>query len=150
MLEAHTLLVAGCLFLGAILYTSVGHAGASAYIAIMTLFNLPPVVIKPTALTLNIFVSSFTALRYIKSNFFNKTLFLYLSVGSVPAAFIGGRINLPSDVYRPVIGVLLLLSGLRFLVQASQTDKVQREVNKPLAIFIGACVGLLSGITGTG
>ena len=150
MLEAHTLLVAGCLFLGAILYTSVGHAGASAYIAVMTLFDLPPVVIKPTALTLNIFVSSFTSLRYIKSNFFNKTLFLFLSVGSVPAAFIGGRINLPSDVYRPVIGVLLLLSGLRFLVQAMQSDKAHRQVNKPLAVFIGACVGLLSGITGTG
>ena len=150
MLEAHTLLIAGCLFLGAILYTSVGHAGASAYIAVMTLFDLPPVVIKPTALTLNIFVSTFTSLRYIKSNFFNKTLFLYLSVGSVPAAFIGGRINLPSDVYRPVIGVLLLLSGLRFLVQAMQSDKAHREVNKPLAIFMGACVGLLSGITGTG
>jgi len=148
--EAHTLLIAGCLFLGAVLYTSVGHAGASAYIAVMTLFDLPPVVIKPTALTLNIFVSSFTSLRYIKSNFFNKTLFLYLSVGSVPAAFIGGRINLPSDVYRPVIGVLLLLSGLRFLVQAMQSDKAHREVNKPLAIFMGACVGLLSGITGTG
>ena len=150
MFEAQTLLIAGCLFLGAILYTSVGHAGASAYIAVMTLFDLPPVVIKPTALTLNIFVSTFTSLRYIKSNFFNKTLFLYLSVGSVPAAFIGGRINLPSDVYRPVIGVLLLLSGLRFLVQAMQSDKAHREVNKPLAIFMGACVGLLSGITGTG
>ena len=150
MLEAHTLLVAGCLFLGAILYTSVGHAGASAYIAVMTLFDLPPVVIKPTALTLNIFVSSFTSLRYIKSNFFNKTLFLFLSVGSVPAAFIGGRINLPSDVYKPVIGVLLLLSGVRFLVQAMQSDKAHRQVNKPLAVFIGACVGLLSGITGTG
>ena len=149
-MDMHTLLVAGCLFLGAILYTSVGHAGASAYIAVMTLFDLPPVVIKPTALTLNIFVSSFTSLRYIKSNFFNKTLFLFLSVGSVPAAFIGGRINLPSDVYKPVIGVLLLLSGVRFLVQAMQSDKAHRQVNKPLAVFIGACVGLLSGITGTG
>ena len=149
-MDMHTLLVAGCLFLGAILYTSVGHAGASAYIAVMTLFDLPPVVIKPTALTLNIFVSSFTSFRYIKSNFFNKTLFLYLSVGSVPAAFIGGRINLPSHVYKPVIGVLLLLSGVRFLVQAMQSDKAHRQVNKPLAVFIGACVGLLSGITGTG
>lgn len=149
-MDMHTLLVAGCLFLGAILYTSVGHAGASAYIAVMTLFDLPPVVIKPTALTLNIFVSSFTSFRYIKSNFFNKTLFLYLSVGSVPAAFIGGRINLPSHVYKPVMGVLLLLSGVRFLVQAMQSDKAHRQVNKPLAVFIGACVGLLSGITGTG
>ena len=150
MFEAQTLLIAGCLFLGAILYTSVGHAGASAYIAVMTLFDLPPVVIRPTALTLNIFVSSFTSLRYIKSNFFNKTLFLFLIIGSVPAAYIGGGINLSGDVYRPVIGVLLLLSGLRFLIQALQTDKAHREVNKPLAIFMGACVGLLSGITGTG
>ena len=61
MFEAHTLLVAGLLFLGAILYTSVGHAGASAYIAIMTICDLPPVVIKPTALTLNIFVSSYAS-----------------------------------------------------------------------------------------
>ena len=150
MLEVHTLLIAGCLFLGAILYTSVGHAGASAYIAVMTLFDLPPAVIKPTALTLNIFVSSYTSLRYIKSKLFNKSLFLYLSLGSVPAAYIGGRINLPSTVYKPVIGLLLLLSGARFLVQALQSEKVHRDVNKALAIFIGACVGLLSGITGTG
>ncbi len=150
MFEAHTLLIAGCLFLGAILYTSVGHAGASAYIAVMTLFDLPPLVIKPTALTLNIFVSSYTSFRYIKNNFFNKSLFLFLILGSVPAAFIGGRINLPSHVYKPIIGVLLLLSGVRFLVQALQSDKAHREVVKPLAIFIGACVGLLSGITGTG
>jgi uncharacterized membrane protein YfcA len=148
--EAQTLLIAGCLFLGAILYTSVGHAGASAYIAVMTLFDLPPAVIKPTALTLNIFVSSYTSLRYIKSKLFNKSLFLYLSLGSVPAAYIGGRINLSGDVYRQVIGVLLLLSGGRFLVQSLQTDKAHREVNKPLAIFMGACVGLLSGVTGTG
>jgi uncharacterized membrane protein YfcA len=148
--EAQTLLIAGCLFLGAILYTSVGHAGASAYIAVMTLFDLPPAVIKPTALTLNIFVSSYTSLRYIKSKLFNKSLFLYLSLGSVPAAYIGGRINLPSNVYKPVIGLLLLLSGVRFLVQALQSEKAHRDVNKALAIFIGTCVGLLSGITGTG
>ena len=150
MFEAQTLLIAGCLFLGAILYTSVGHAGASAYIAVMTLFDLPPAVIKPTALTLNIFVSSYTSLRYMKSKLFNKSLFLYLSLGSVPAAYIGGRINLPSNVYKPVIGLLLLLSGVRFLAQALQSEKVHRDVNKALAIFIGACVGLLSGITGTG
>ena len=150
MFEVHTLLIAGCLFLGAILYTSVGHAGASAYIAVMTLFDLPPLVIKPTALTLNIFVSSYTSFRYIKSNFFNKPLFLSLILGSVPAAYIGGHINLPSHIYKPIIGVLLLLSGIRFLVQALQTDKAQQAVNRPLAIIIGACVGLLSGITGTG
>jgi uncharacterized membrane protein YfcA len=150
VIEVHTLLIAVCLFAGAILYTSVGHAGASAYIAVMTLFDLPPIVIKPTALTLNIFVSSYASFRYIKSNFFNKTLFLFLSIGSVPASYIGGHVSLPSNIYKPIIGVLLLLSGARFLIQALQTDKDYREINKGLAIFIGACVGLLSGITGTG
>ena len=150
MLELHTLLIAGSLFLGAILYTSVGHAGASAYIAIMTLFDVPPLVIKPTALTLNIFVSSYTSFRYMRSNFFNKSLFKYLVIGSIPAAFIGGHINLPSQIYKPIIGILLLISGVRFLVQALQVDRAQRSINSGLAVFIGACVGLLSGITGTG
>lgn len=150
MFEIHTLLIAGCLFLGAILYTSVGHAGASAYIAVMTLFDLPPLVIKPTALTLNIFVSSYTSFRYIKSNFFNKSLFLYLSIGSVPAAYIGGHINLPSHIYKPIIGVLLLISGARFLIHALQIDQPHKKIHRPLAVTIGTSVGLLSGITGTG
>lgn len=150
MFELHTLLIAGCLFLGAILYTSVGHAGASAYIAVMTIFDLPPIVIKPTALTLNIFVSSYTSLRYIRNNYFNKSLFVYLIIGSVPSAFIGGHINLPSHIYKPVIGVLLLISGTRFLIQALQIDQPARRFNRGFAIAIGACVGLLSGITGTG
>ena len=150
MFEFHTLLIAAFLFLGAILYTSVGHAGASAYIAIMTLFDLPPIVIKPTALTLNIFVSAYASFRYIKSRLFHKSLFFSLILGSIPAAFIGGHINLPSHVYKPIIGVLLLASGVRFLMQAMQSEKTLRHINKPLAVFIGACIGLLSGITGTG
>jgi len=150
MFDAHTLVIAGCLFLGAVLYTSVGHAGASAYIAVMTLFDLPPLVIKPTGLTLNIFVSSYTSLRYIRRNFFNRSLFTYLIIGSIPAAFIGGHINLPSHVYKPIIGVLLLISGVRFLLQALQVDHDHRAFNAFLAISIGAAVGLLSGITGTG
>lgn len=150
MFEAHTLLIAGCLFLGAVLYTSVGHAGASAYIAVMTLFDLPLLVIKPTALTLNIFVSSYTSFRYIRSNYFNRSLFTCLIIGSVPAAFIGGHINLPSHIYKPIIGVLLLISGTRFLLQALQVDQPHRSFNVFLAISIGGAVGLLSGITGTG
>ena len=150
MFEIQTLVIAFFLFLGAVLYTSVGHAGASAYIAIMTIFDVPPIVIKPTALTLNIFVSFYASLRYIKSQLFHRTLFLSLILGSIPAAFIGGHINLPSHIYKPIIGVLLLASGLRFLIQAMQSEKTLKQINKPLAVFIGACIGLLSGITGTG
>ena len=150
MFEAHTLLVAGLLFLGAILYTSVGHAGASAYIAIMTICDLPPVVIKPTALTLNIFVSSYASFRYIKSKLFHKELFQFLILGSIPAAFIGGHINLPTNIYRPIIGVLLLASAVRFFVQSMQSEKSITPINKALALAIGTAIGFLSGITGTG
>ncbi|MDP1850998.1 MAG: sulfite exporter TauE/SafE family protein [Candidatus Planktophila sp.] len=150
MFDPNTVLIAGCLFLGAVLYTSVGHAGASAYIAVMTLFDLPPLVIKPTALTLNIFVSSYTSFRYIRGNYFNRSLFVYLIIGSIPAAFIGGHINLPSHIYKPIIGVLLLISGTRFLIQALQVDQPHRSFNVVKAVIIGAGIGLLSGITGTG
>lgn len=150
MFELHNLLIALCLFLGAILYTSVGHAGASAYIAIMTLFDLPAVIIKPTALTLNIFVSSFTSWRYIKRSYFNMRLFIYLSIGAVPAAFVGGHIHLADTIYKPILGVLLLFSGLRFILQSHQNDQTVRQIIPILAIFIGLSIGLLSGITGTG
>lgn len=150
MFDPNTLLIAGCLFLGAVLYTSVGHAGASAYIAVMTFFDLPPLVIKPTALTLNIFVSSYTSFRYIRSNYFKRSLFTYLIIGSIPAAFIGGQINLPSHIYKPIIGVLLLISGARFLIRALQVDQSHRSFNVVMAVTIGAGIGLLSGITGTG
>jgi uncharacterized protein len=79
MFEFTNLVIALCLLLGAVLYTSVGHAGSSAYIAVMTLFNLPTTVIRPTALTLNIAVSAYASVRYIRNNFFDKKLFFVLS-----------------------------------------------------------------------
>jgi len=115
MFEFTNLVIALCLLLGAVLYTSVGHAGSSAYIAVMTLFNLPSTVIRPTALTLNIAVSAYASWRYIRNKFFDKKLFLFLSLGAIPAAFIGGQINLPSEIYKPIVGVLLIVSGLRFI-----------------------------------
>ena len=150
MFELHNCVIALLLFCGAVLYTSVGHAGASAYIAIMTLFDLPAIVIKPTALTLNIAVSSFSSWRYINRGFFNRKLLLLLSIGAVPAAFVGGHIHLADTIYKPILGVLLLLSGVRFIVQSQQSDKNPQKVIPALAVLIGLCIGLLSGITGTG
>jgi uncharacterized membrane protein YfcA len=150
MFEFSNLVIALCLLLGAVLYTSVGHAGSSAYIAVMTLFNLPSTVIRPTALTLNIAVSAYASWRYIRNKFFDKKLFLSLSLGAIPAAFIGGHINLPSEIYKPVVGVLLIVSGLRFIFVAATRDRELKAVNYPLAIAMGIAIGFLSGITGTG
>jgi len=148
--EFTNLVIAVCLLLGAVLYTSVGHAGSSAYIAVMTLFNLETAVIKPTALTLNIAVSAYASWRYIRNNFFDKKLFFVLSAGAIPAAFIGGHINLPSEIYKPIVGVLLILSGLRFIFLAAAQDREIRSVNYALAIVMGSSIGFLAGITGTG
>jgi uncharacterized membrane protein YfcA len=116
----------------------------------MTLFNLPSTVIRPTALTLNIAVSAYVSWRYIRNKFFDKKLFLSLSLGAIPAAFIGGHINLPSEIYKPVVGVLLIVSGLRFIFLAATRDRELKAVNYPLAIAMGIAIGFLSGITGTG
>ena len=114
-LSTTDLIIAALLFLGAILYTSVGHAGSSVYIAILSLFGLAASVIKPTALVLNIFVSLFTSYRFIKAKLFDLKLFIPLVIGAIPMSFIGGKIDLSNEIYKSVVGVLLVLSGINFL-----------------------------------
>jgi uncharacterized protein len=109
------LLLASCIFVGALLYSSVGHAGASAYIAIMALFGVAPAVMRPTALVLNIIVASFASWRFANAGFFRwRTLWPFV-VGAIPMAFVGGSIQLPGYVYRPLVGVILLLAAARLL-----------------------------------
>jgi uncharacterized membrane protein YfcA len=145
------LLLALCMFLGAILYTSVGHAGASAYIALMALFSVPAAVMRPTALVLNILVASFTSFRFVRAGLFRfRTLWPFLA-GALPMAFLGGYIQLPGQVYRPLVGVVLLIAALRLLWHTELRSN--REWSDPplwLAIPAGAAIGLLSGLTGTG
>ena len=104
-----------CLALGATLYTSVGHAGASAYLAAMALFGVPAATMRPTALVLNVIAASFASVRYARADLFRwRTLWPFL-IGAVPFAFLGGSLNLSSDTYRKVVGVVLLLSAARLL-----------------------------------
>ena len=115
MPELSVLFLAACMFFGAALYTSVGHAGASAYIALMALFGVAPAVMRPTALALNILVAGFTSFRYLYAGLFRwRTLWPFL-IGAVPFAFAGGAIQLPGAYYRPLVGVVLLFSGARLL-----------------------------------
>jgi len=145
------LLLAFFMFLGAALYTSVGHAGASAYIALMALFSVPAVVMRPTALVLNILVASFTSVRYLRAGLFRwRTLWPFL-VGALPMAFLGGYIQLPGHIYRPLVGVILLLAALR-LLWPKELRSNHEWTDPPiwLAVMAGALIGLLSGLTGTG
>lgn len=139
------------IFLGAILYSSVGHGGASSYIAIMALMGTPTSIIKPIGLILNIIVSSIGGFRFIKNNFFSIKVFVPVTVSSVPAAFLGGYIELPPEFYRPLIGFILIVAGAQFLFNFYQYAKKPRgKVNLTLAFFGGALIGLISGLTGTG
>ena len=151
MFESHTLLLAACMLLGAALYTSVGHAGASAYIALMALFGVAPAVMRPTALALNILVAGFTSFRYLRAGLFRwRTLRPFL-IGALPFAIIGGAVQLPGQFYRPLVGVILIIGGIRFLWPRDLTTN-QKPRDPPIVagIAFGALVGLLSGLTGTG
>ncbi len=150
LISLYDLSVGVGLFLGAILYTSVGHAGASAYIAVMSLFGVSPAAIKPTALTLNIFVSSYTSYQFIKAKLYDLKLVAPLLLGAIPCAFIGGRINLPGEIYKPIVGLVLLYSAYKFISTKKQAEQPPKPYKKWLAVLIGAVIGFLSGLTGTG
>jgi uncharacterized protein len=145
------LLLALCMLIGAALYSSVGHAGASAYLALMALFGVAPGVMRPTALVLNILVASFAALRYLRAGMFRwRTLWPFL-IGALPMAFLGGSIVLPGHFYRPLVGVVLWLSALRLLwPKPLRSTEEWRDPPIWLAILTGSGIGLLSGLTGTG
>lgn len=145
------ILLALCMVLGATLYTSVGHAGASAYIALMALFGVAPEVMRPTALVLNIIAASFGVVRYTRAGLFRwRTLWPFL-LGSIPFAFLGGSIQLPGEFYRPLVGGVLLFSAARLLwPRPLRASSEWRDPSVPVGIVCGAAIGLLAGLTGTG
>lgn len=137
--------------LGAALYSSVGHGGASAYIAAMALFSVAPETMKPTALALNLLVAGFGAWRYWRRDLTNWKLVLAFAATATPAAFVGGGLHLPAIYYKPLVGALLWLAAARLLWQPKAL--AYRSVQAPsLAISLpaGAVLGLLAGLTGTG
>lgn len=145
------LLLSLCLFLGAALYSSVGHAGASAYIAAMALFNTAPAVMRPTALVLNILVASYASWRYIRAGFFDWRSLWPVLVGAIPMAFLGGWIQLPGAYYRPLVGMVLLFAAARLIfAPAAPEARPSRPMPVALGIPAGILIGFLAGLTGTG
>src|ERR1043165_8809843 len=133
----------------ALLYSSVGHAGASGYIATMTLFGIAPVVIRPTALVLNILVASIGTFQFWKAGYFSWKLFWPFALLSIPAAYLGGYLQPSASVLRILIGIVLLFSAARLLFHRSDPPQVFPPSRLP-AIRVGAGLGFLAGLTGTG
>lgn len=138
------------LFIVALLYSSVGHGGASGYLALMAFFSFAPETMRPTALLLNIFVSLTAFIQYYRSGHFRWQLFWPFALASIPAAFIGGLIVVDAKLYKTILGVLLLfpvvrLGGLKF-----NEDKNKKEQVLLASLIIGGLIGLLSGVIGIG
>jgi uncharacterized membrane protein YfcA len=137
------------IFIVAVLYSSVGHGGASGYLAVMALMGVASDVTRPTALILNVFVASITAYQFYRSGHFSWRLLLPFAVTSIPFAFIGGTITLPTNIYKILLGVVLILAALRLAWKLA----VDKEITPPpiwVALVIGAIIGLLSGLVGVG
>jgi uncharacterized membrane protein YfcA len=115
----------------------------------MSLLGLAPAVIKPTALVLNIIVASIGTWQFYRAGHFSWKLFWPFALLAIPAAFVGGYVHLPTHLFQILVGIILLLSALRFLFTV-QPDEVANQPGRPASLAIGAGLGLLSGLTGTG
>ena len=142
-------LLALAFFAGAILYASVGHAGASGYLAAMAFAGMAPETMRPTALVLNLLVASIASLRFARAGYFSWRLLWPFALGSVPFAYIGGGITLPGDWYRALVGVVLWVAALRLWLDLS-VSRQERQPPVVVAVLSGAGIGLLAGLTGTG
>jgi uncharacterized membrane protein YfcA len=136
---------------GAMLYASVGHGGASSYLAVMALFDFAPAAMKPTALALNILVAGVAAIKFFRAGLFSWELLWPFAVTSIPAAFLGGAAALPGRWYRILVGVVLLYAAVWMFrsARASVSAMVQRPPMSA-AVMWGAAIGFLSGLTGVG
>jgi uncharacterized membrane protein YfcA len=148
-LEGITLLAA-LIFVTATLYASVGHAGASGYLAVMALFGMAPLEMKPVALTLNILVATIAVVKYLRAGRFSWPIFWPFALASVPFAFLGGLILLPGAYYKPIIGLVLLYAAIRFIFDASKPDYTIKTPSMPVVLVSGAGLGFLSGLVGVG
>jgi uncharacterized protein len=138
------------LFIVALLYASVGHGGASGYLALMALYGFAPDVMKPTALILNLFVSLSSFLLFYKGGHFKWKIFLPFIITSIPLSFLGGAISLDALVYKKILGILLLIPVTRFFLYPNIDDKDLKSPQIALSLLVGGVIGFLSGLIGIG
>jgi len=132
------------------MYASVGHGGASGYLALMALFNTDPSIMKPTALLLNLFVSLTAFIQFYRGGHFKWKIFLPFALASIPLSFVGGLITLDAAIYKKILGVLLLIPVARFMFSQKVHEEQYRSARLWISLSVGAAIGLLSGLIGIG
>lgn len=149
MLQLPEVLLLAAMAAVAFLYAAVGHAGASGYIAVMAVAGTTPEVIKPTALALNVAVAALGTWQFLRAGHWPGRRFWPVLITGMPAAFVGGALDLPTLWFQRLVGVVLLVSALRFLTQPR--DPVAVHVPSVAALVLaGGLLGLMAGLTGTG
>ena len=136
--------------LAALLYSSVGHGGASAYLAVLALAGTATAVMRPTALLLNLVVAGLGTIQFARAGHFRWGLAWPFILAGIPMAYLGGLLSLPETVYRPVIGVILLLSAFRFMITLQAADAPRSTPSTAVRVAVGASLGFLAGVTGVG
>jgi len=143
-------ILTGLIFAAALLYSSVGHGGASGYLAAMALFGLAPMEMKPAALSLNILVAAIALTKNAQAGRFSWSIFWPFAVASVPFAFLGGLVLLSDIYYKPIVGIVLIYAAIRFMKDAGKPDYQIKTPVMPLVFVSGAGLGFLSGLVGVG
>ena len=132
------------------LYASVGHGGASGYLALMALFSFAPETMKPTALLLNIFVAGISFYYYYKAGHFNKKLFIAFALTSIPLAYLGGTLEVNASIYKKILAVLLIFAILKMLNVFGKESDTIKQVKLWQGLIVGGIIGFFSGLIGIG
>lgn len=144
------ILIGICVLLIAFLYSSIGHGGATGYLAVMALFGISSIYMKPSALTLNLFVAGISFVMYYKSGFFRISKLIPFIITSVPMAYLGGATYIEPSLYKNILGVFLLFASLRLLYFSKEKTETSNDIPFLPALIIGAGLGYVSGIIGIG
>lgn len=139
-----------CIALMAFLYASVGHGGASGYHALMVLFAISPVLMKSTALTLNIFVAGISFYHYYSAGYFKWKTFIPFAVGSIPFAYLGGRMQIADEIYKGILALFLVFAVLKMLGIVGEGKKEIKQLPFGIGLILGALLGFVSGLIGIG
>ncbi|WP_406683488.1 sulfite exporter TauE/SafE family protein [Seonamhaeicola sp. MEBiC1930] len=132
------------------LYSSVGHGGASGYLALMALFSFAIETMKPTALLLNLFVAGISFYYYYKEGFFNSKLFLTFAITSVPFSLIGGRFDIDATLYKKILAILLIFAILKMLNVFGKENGTIKQIKLWQGLLVGGLIGFFSGLIGIG
>lgn len=134
----------------AFLYSSVGHGGASGYLAVMAIMGVAPAIMKPSALVMNLAVSLFSFIGFYRAGHFKLKLFLPFAIASVPLAYLGGSMTLSDAIYKKILAVCILISIARLLFQFRQNQEETKPISIWAGLVSGGAIGLISGMIGIG